>query len=125
MDNIRGVEIVKSAIENANKNVELNNRYLKRFNYISSSADSKIDENLKNIDIVIVDPPRKGLEKNVITSISKNKVNDVIYVSCDPGTLARDLKLFTELGYMVSDIKLVDMFPNTMYVEGMLLNEKI
>ena len=124
VDNIIGVEIVKSAIENANKNVELNNLDLKRFNYISSSADSKIDENLKNIDVVIVDPPRKGLEKNVITSISKNKVNDVIYVSCDPGTLARDLKLFTELGYMVSDIKLVDMFPNTMHVECVVLMSK-
>ena len=111
---VTGVEIVKEAIENAIENAKLND--INNANFILADANNNMDEFLINKDIVILDPPRKGVSKNLIDSIIKSNINKVIYVSCNPATLARDLELFKDY-YDVSDIQPVDMFPFTTHVE--------
>lgn len=89
-------------------------------------AFEKLKKQGNKIDVVVIDPPRKGCDENVINLISHFKVPKVIYVSCDPATLARDLKLFAEKSYKVKSIRPVDMFPRTAHVETcVLLGRKI
>ena len=73
----------------------------------------------ENIDAVVIDPPRKGLDKKVIDAIKKSEINKVIYVSCNPATLARDLELFND-SYNICDITLVDMFCYTNGLESVV-----
>ena len=70
---------------------------------------------------MVVDPPRKGLEPQVIDTILLMKPERVVYVSCDSATLARDVKLFLEGGYELKKIQPVDMFPQTVHVESVIL----
>ncbi len=72
-------------------------------------------------EIVIVDPPRAGLDSRVINTILKAKPAALIYVSCDPTTLARDLRKFIDSGYQIKDIRLLDMFPHTFHIESLTL----
>ena len=112
---ILGIEIVKDATKNAKENVILNN--VKNAKYICYDAEKSINSYLNDKDILIIDPPRKGMEKAVIDEIAKSKIKDIIYVSCSPATLARDIKIFNEKGYELKKIVGVDMFPNTLHVE--------
>ena len=109
---VLGVELNKFAIEDANKNKELNN--LKNVDFIC--GDSAIDIKDFNPNIVIVDPPRSGLSKKTIDNIIKMSPNKIIYVSCDPMTLVRDLNVLSEK-YNIDEVTPFDMFPNTMHVE--------
>ena len=68
--------------------------------------------------MIIVDPPRKGLDEKVINDIAAAGTSRLIYVSCDPATLARDAALFAPLGYILKEVTPVDMFPNTTAVEN-------
>lgn len=118
---VLGVEIVKNAVSNAQTNALMNN--LENVSFIESDTD-KITENIKGKDFVIVDPPRSGLTKNIIDSVIDYKVENMIYISCDPLTLIRDLKLLLN-DYEIKDMKLLDMFPNTYHVESIVvLNKK-
>lgn len=110
-NHVMGVEINKYAVEDAKRNAELNN--IKNIDFI---CDDAMNVNFKNIDLVVVDPPRSGLDKKTIDYLLNLDVKKLIYVSCDPMTLARDLKLLTEI-YEVKNISLVDMFSNTFHVE--------
>ena len=78
----------------------------------------------QKVDVVIVDPPRAGLDKKVIEAIAKRMPSQVIYVSCDPTTLARDLQRFAELGYGLVSSQPLDMFPQTFHIESISLLEK-
>ena len=69
-------------------------------------------------DVVIVDPPRKGCEKSLLDAIAKMNPEKIVYVSCDPGTLARDLNILNDMGYITEKVQPVDMFPQTMHVEN-------
>ena len=69
---------------------------------------------------VIVDPPRKGLEEELIRYLAKREMDRIVYVSCDPDTLARDCALFKELGYTIGRVTPVDMFPRTGHVESVV-----
>lgn len=109
---VLGVELNKFAIEDANRNKELNN--LKNVDFIC--GDSAIDIKDFNPNIVIVDPPRSGLSKKTIDNIIKMYPNKIIYVSCDPMTLVRDLNVLSEK-YNIDEVTPFDMFPNTMHVE--------
>ena len=68
-------------------------------------------------DVIIIDPPRAGILPSVIDAIIQSKVSRVIYVSCDPQTLARDLKIFTDAGFRINEIQPIDMFPQTQHIE--------
>ena len=68
-------------------------------------------------DVVIVDPPRKGCAPETLEAIAKAKPKRVVYVSCNPATLARDLKFLAERGFVVGEVQPVDMFPQTSHVE--------
>ena len=121
-----GVEIVPQAIENAKENAKLNGITNAEFicDTAANAAKQLADKNIK-ADVVIVDPPRKGLTNDLIDTICNDfSPERVVYVSCDPGTLARDLKVFEELGYKTKQVQPVDMFPRTAHVETVVLLEK-
>lgn len=120
-DNLVGVEINKNAIKDAKINAEKNK--LKDYKFIAKNA-KYIDEKFikkEKIDSLIVDPPRAGLDKDLIKSIGKSGLKEIIYISCNPQTLARDIKRFENQGYKLEKIKAVDMFPQTMHVESVVL----
>ena len=108
-----GIEIIPEAIDNANMNKEMNG--ITNANFIVGKAEEKINE-IDDIDVLIVDPPRKGLDKSLIDTIINKKIKKVVYVSCDPATLARDLSLLSEY-YTIEKGLLVDLFPRTCHVE--------
>ena len=72
-------------------------------------------------DVVVVDPPRKGCDKKLLDAITDIDAKRIVYVSCDPGTLARDIKILEELGYKFEEATPIDMFPNTGRVEVVAL----
>ena len=113
VEKVTGIEIVSDAIVNANINKELNKR--ENISFICGKTENYIDK-FSNIDLIIVDPPRKGLDKNTIDNILRIKPKEVIYVSCDVVTLARDINLLSEV-YNALEINPFDMFPNTYHVE--------
>lgn len=116
---IIGVEIIPEAIEDAKFNAKNNRIENARFICAdaSSAAEQLAKENIK-ADTVIVDPPRKGCAKEVIEIIANNfSPENVVYVSCDPATLARDIKIFDELGYKLKEYTPADLFPRTSHVE--------
>lgn len=111
---VTGVEIVPQAIENAKDNSSMNG--INNCDFVLADASKGMDQYIKGKDIVIVDPPRKGISKELIESFIKNKTKKIVYVSCNPATLARDLDLFKDY-YDVNKIQPVDMFPMTVHVE--------
>ena len=113
-----GIEIVKDAIIAAKNNAKLNNITNTKF-YLGDV--SKVIRLLDSIpDTIILDPPRKGLDKKLIAFLLDLEVENIIYVSCNPLTLARDINLLNEK-YFLKSIKLVDEFPNTYHVESITL----
>lgn len=121
-----GIEVIEKAIENAHKNSILNN--INNANFICRDLDSDLlsntnDDILKdNFDVLIVDPPRKGLSDAVKKYIISNKPNRIVYVSCDSATLSRDLnEILSATDYNIQKIKVVDMFAHTMHVETVIL----
>ena len=120
-----GVEVIPQAIENAKRNAELNN--ITNAEFICGDA-TKASEALEKRGIkpsvIIVDPPRKGCDKQLIEIISNMSPSRVVYVSCDSATMARDIKIFDELGYAPQEVTPVDMFPGTSHVECVCWMEK-
>lgn len=120
VSHVLGVEINESSIKDALLNKKLNN--IKNADFVCS--DTNYIEIKEDYDAIIVDPPRNGLSKIIINKIIKSKVKNIVYVSCDPITLLRDLKILTE-SYDIKFIQAFDMFPNTYHVETVtLLNLK-
>ena len=116
------VEYVKEAVLDARRNALNNNIYNIDFiNDDASNAVTKILKDYGHIDVVVVDPPRKGLTIQGIETIVEMKPNKIIYISCDPATLARDIKEFVNLGYNLKTIQPYDMFPHTDHVESIIL----
>ena len=123
---VYGVEIVEEAVLNAKENAQINN--IKNAEFFCGSADKAAEMLLNNCirpDVVTVDPPRKGLMPELIDTIVKMSPKRVVYVSCDPATLARDLKIFKEKGYKVENVTPVDMFPRTHHVECVVLMQNV
>ena len=122
---VYGVEIVPEAIENAKMNAQQNN--ITNAEFLVGEAESVIPKLISEgvrADVVVVDPPRKGCEKSLLEAISSMEPKTIVYVSCDPGTLARDLGILDELGYKTLEIQPVDMFPQTAHVESVARIEK-
>jgi 23S rRNA (uracil1939-C5)-methyltransferase len=130
---VYGIDNVRSAIEDANENKKINN--ISSLQFIegdvfkllearilckSSWNEVKIDK----IDVIVVDPPRDGLEAKLISLITGLNAKKIIYVSCSASTLARDLKAFDDLGYKAKAVLPIDMFPHTEHVETVVSLER-
>ncbi len=114
---ITGIEINKEAILNANINKNLNN--IKNIHFICGDASILKKD---NFDVIVVDPPRSGLSKKVVELLNEIKSNKIIYVSCNPKTLKRDMDLLNN--YELKDLKCVNMFNKTKHVESVCLLER-
>ncbi len=114
-----GVEVVASAVDDARRNAERNGIKTARF-LCADAGEAALQLRREGIrpDVVVLDPPRKGCTPQVIHTVAEMDPSRVVYVSCDPATLARDLKLFGEQGYKTEKITPVDMFPRTAHVES-------
>ncbi len=115
---VYGIEIVKQAVEDAAQNAKMNS--IENAEFIAGDVEEVLDDLINNKkiipDIVMVDPPRRGLDKTSIQNILKIKPKKLVYISCNPATLVRDLKELEE-SYEINSIKPVDMFPFTSSVE--------
>lgn len=112
--NIIGIEIIEDAVLNAKENARINN--INNINFKSGKVEDNLDD-IKDIDTIIVDPPRVGLNKKAIDDILKINPKRIIYVSCNSTTLARDLNYLKDM-YELEEIKLFDLFPNTHHIES-------
>lgn len=123
-EKIIGVEINPDAVKDAQNNMKLND--LNNLEFICDDVENAIQNiaKRKNIDAIIVDPPRTGLSELTIRSIVKSKTNKLIYVSCNPSTLAKDISLLKKC-YQIADISIVDMFSHTSHVECVCLLTRI
>ena len=120
-----GVEILQEAVDAATYNAKINNIDNAEF-YCGTAEDitpKLYDDGLK-ADVVVVDPPRKGCDKILLETMIKMQPSRIVYVSCNPSTLARDLKYLTENGYEVCEVQPVDMFPWTEHVEAAVLLQR-
>lgn len=117
-----GAEIVPPAIRDAKENALRNHVENAKF-FCGDAADiaAKLESDGLRPDVVTVDPPRKGLAPEVIASVAAMGPEKVVYVSCDPATLGRDVKIFREFGYEAKRAAAVDMFPGTAHVETVVL----
>lgn len=117
-----GVEIVEQAIDNANKNARMNK--IDNIEFFCGDVEEILDKlvNVEKIkpDVIFVDPPRKGLDEKTVQNIIKVSPKKVVYISCNPATLARDLKKLEE-DYKIEEIQPVDMFPFTTHIETVTL----
>lgn len=119
-----GVEIVEEAVEAAKENAVLNG--LSNCKFLAGDVLKVLDEIEEKPDYIILDPPRDGIHPKAIEKIIAYGVENMVYISCKPSSLARDLEIFTARGYEVGKICCVDMFPNTVHVETcVLLSRKI
>ena len=119
VDSVLGIEIVMDAIKDAKENAKINN--INNAKFICGDVTKLIDDNI-NCDVIIVDPPRIGLSKHVSSVINNSNIDKIIYVSCDPMTLVRDIKRLDN--YIIKDISLVDMFPQTHHCESITVLER-
>lgn len=116
---VYGVEIIEPAIINARENAKINN--IDNAEFFVGKSEEIIPELIeKGIvpEVIVVDPPRKGCDIKLLEAIGKAKPKRVVYVSCDPSTLARDLKILEEKGYKTEKVQPVDMFPHTSHIEN-------
>lgn len=119
VDSVLGIEIIMDAINDAKENAKLNN--INNAKFICGDVTKLIDDNIKG-NVIIVDPPRIGLSKHVASVINNSNIKKLIYVSCDPMTLVRDIKRLDN--YKIKDISLVDMFPQTHHCESITVLER-
>ena len=125
---IYGIEIVKSAVIDAKLNARLNN--IDNCEFLEGDIKDvlpQLEKNLglnQNIDVMIIDPPRTGMHKDVVKQVLAIAPGKIVYVSCNPATLARDLEML-ELKYEIRKIQPVDMFPHTYHIESIALLNRI
>ncbi|MFQ6728185.1 23S rRNA (uracil(1939)-C(5))-methyltransferase RlmD [Streptococcus pneumoniae] len=119
---VYGVEVIPEAVENSKKNAQLNN--ISNAYYVCDTAENAMKNWLKNgiqPSLILVDPPRKGLTESFIKASSQTGADRIAYISCNVATMARDIKLYQELGYELKKVQPVDLFPQTHHVEAVSL----
>ncbi|COH09198.1 23S rRNA (uracil-5-)-methyltransferase RumA [Streptococcus pneumoniae] len=122
---VYGVEVIPEAVENSKKNAQLNN--ISNAHYVCYTAENAMKTWLNDgiqPSLILVDPPRKGLTESFIKASSQTGANRIAYISCNVATMARDIKLYQELGYELKKVQPVDLFPQTHHVECVSLLEK-
>ena len=115
---VYGIEAVMDAVENAQRNAKKNN--VRNIEFLKGDVEKMLPSMLNSDirpDVVIIDPPRKGCTSKFLSILSKTESKKIVYVSCNPATLARDVGILTNKGYVVDKIQPVDMFPHTYHVE--------
>jgi len=121
-EKVIGAEIVPEAIENANKNAEVNG--ISNVEFICADAGKAAQElaarNLRP-EVIVVDPPRKGMNEDAVSEVASMAPERIVYVSCNCATLARDILRFNSLGYTLQRVTAVDMFPRTSHIESVAL----
>ncbi|MEG1001082.1 MAG: 23S rRNA (uracil(1939)-C(5))-methyltransferase RlmD [Cellulosilyticaceae bacterium] len=123
---VYGVEIIEAAIENARANAELNG--ISNADFFAGRAEEVIPTMYQEgiiADTIVVDPPRKGCDVKLLETLVEMSPKKIVYVSCDPATLARDLAYLCEQGYKVKEVQPVDMFPQTTHCETVVLMTKV
>ena len=123
---VYAIEIVKSASEDGEKTAKENG--IENIEFINGSVEKELVNLInanKRIDTIIFDPPRKGLEASIIDKVAELNLKGVVYISCNPSTFARDVKLFSEKGYTLRKLQAVDMFPQTSHIETVALLSKL
>ena len=118
---VYSIEVNENSHNNALYNKELNN--INNIEFMLGKVEDKIKEINEKIDLIITDPPRSGMDNFTIETILKLETQKLIYMSCEPITLARDLNILKEK-YDIKKIKLFDMFPNTYHVETVCVLER-
>lgn len=122
---VYGVEIIPQAIDNAWINAKENK--VENVEFFVGESEVVIPDLINKgvkADVVVVDPPRKGCDKKLLDAITNIDAKKIVYVSCDPSTLGRDLKVLEENGYKTLEVQPVDMFPNTAHVETVVFMSK-
>ncbi|MCW3489475.1 23S rRNA (uracil(1939)-C(5))-methyltransferase RlmD [Dethiobacter alkaliphilus] len=120
-----GVESVEAAVHDARENAKVNN--IENAEFHTGTAETVVPRLFKqdyHADVVVVDPPRKGCDEKLLATIAAMRPQRVVYVSCNPATLARDLKYLQQNGYNPIEAQPVDMFPHTSHVETVVLLER-
>lgn len=122
-----GVEIVEQAVEDARQNAELNG--ITNAEFYAGKAEEVVpdllEKGLKSADVVVVDPPRKGLDQVLIDTVLRIAPDRIVYVSCDPATLARDTKLLCQGGYELKSVRPYDQFAHSVHVENVCLMSRV
>lgn len=123
---VYGVEIVEDAVLDARRNAKINN--ISNAEFFVGAAEEvlprKYEEDSVYADVIVVDPPRKGCEESLLRAIVEMSPKRLVYVSCDPATLARDLKYLGQNGYKLERVQPVDQFPHTVHVETIALIQR-
>jgi 23S rRNA (uracil1939-C5)-methyltransferase len=121
-----GAEIVPQAVADARANAARNGISNAEF-FCADASDiaARLEAEGLRPDVITVDPPRKGLAPEVVRAVAGMAPRRVVYVSCDPATLARDIRLFTQLGYRADRAAAVDLFPGTRHVETVVLMSRV
>lgn len=125
-DRVIAAEIIPEAVENARCNAAGNG--VQNVEFIcadAAQAAEKLRSEGLTPDVVVVDPPRKGLTEQVIRDVAGMRPSRVVYISCNPATLARDIKLFSDLNYVLTSAEAFDMFPRTGHVETVGLLKRL
>lgn len=123
---VMGIETVEAAINDARENAQLNG--IKNTEFIVAKAEEWLPQWVQKGgqgDVIVVDPPRKGCAPEVLEAIVKAEPSRVVYISCNPATLARDLRYLVSQGYEVREVQPVDMFPQTVHVECVALMSRV
>ena len=118
---IIGIEYIEDAVKNANENAKLNN--LKHVSFICEDAGKALKKIQENVDTLIVDPPRTGLDTTMKEAILEKQPEQIVYISCNPSTLAKDLKQLQRV-YALKSVQPFDMFSQTQHVETVCLLSK-
>lgn len=119
VDRVRGIELVPTAIENARKNAELNG--IENAEFMAGDVAEILPQlDTSDVECIVVDPPRAGLHPDALRLIDFSKARALVYVSCNPDSLGRDLKVLSR-GWTIGDIQPFDMFPHTNHVENVVL----
>ncbi|WP_302852492.1 23S rRNA (uracil(1939)-C(5))-methyltransferase RlmD [uncultured Streptococcus sp.] len=119
---VYGVEVIEEAVADAKRNAALNS--ITNTHYVADSAEHAMETWIKEgikPSVILVDPPRKGLIENFIKASVAMQPDKITYISCNPATMARDIKHYQELGYKLQKVQPVDLFPNTHHVETVCL----
>ncbi|TDT71562.1 23S rRNA (uracil1939-C5)-methyltransferase [Hypnocyclicus thermotrophus] len=123
---IFSIELAESSSKDAEKTAKENN--ISNITFINDTVENGLTKLLNSdekIDSIIFDPPRKGIDKNSLQEVIDKNINELVYISCNPSTLARDIGILVENGYKLMNLSIVDMFPQTSHVETVVLMSRV